>query len=320
MTDRTKGRSARNEAWQHFWQSERTESCVPVNPATQQELAEQWQEFFAGLPAESRILDIATGNGALLRLAATVNTCFFMHGVDLADIDPLRHAPDGLGNANVTFHGGIDAVDLPFETDGFDVVISQYGLEYAELGPAVAELARVLRPNGQLRWLAHTPDSEVVTQNVDQHRQVDFLLAQHGPVDAMGQLTERIRRQKSVKITMSRLNRALGVAEAFCREHPSSGIVAELCQGFMETAGRWQAYDPADLKAMVDHARRELIAHRQRILDLNDAVLTEDRESAVRESLSGPGWSNLSIEALTVGKEPIGCWIAARRAGESADV
>lgn len=313
MSDRTNSRSARSKAWQHFWESERTESCVPVSPATQAELGEQWQRFFAGLPADSAILDIATGNGALLRLAATANRRFVMHGVDLADIDPLRHAPVGLDDADVRFHGGIDAVDLPFDTARFDVVVSQYGLEYAELGPALAEVARVLRPNGQLRWLAHSASSEVVAQNADQHRQVGFLLARNGPVDAMGQLTERIRRRKSVKITMARLNRALGAAETFCREHPSSGIVAELCQGFMETAGRWHAYDPADLKAMVDHARRELIAHRQRILDLNDAVLTEDRERVVREWLSLPGWSDLGIETLTAGKEPIGRLIEARR-------
>ena len=65
-------RSARNRAWQRFWQSERVASCVPASAATEQQINERWQAFFAGLPAGSRILDIATGNGVLLRQAAAV--------------------------------------------------------------------------------------------------------------------------------------------------------------------------------------------------------------------------------------------------------
>ena len=320
-------RSARNRAWQRFWQSEHVASCVPASAATERQINERWQAFFAGLPAGSRILDIATGNGVLLRQAAktAAGSSFRLVGIDLAAIDPLRHVPGELAtHPDVEFLGEIDAVALPFDAASFDVAVSQYGLEYADLGKAIAEVGRVLAPGGRLRWLAHSENSEVVLQNREQHRQVDLLLKSGGPLDAMGQLVARLRRGKNPGLAMNRLDRAMRAAEDFCRRHPPANIVTEVCSGLADIANRWQAYDPNDLHTMVEHSRRALVAHRQRILDLGDAVLTPERLGRVEAGLAAPTWTDVRIETMTagVGDGPIGLLIEATRGdgpGETAN-
>ncbi len=312
-------RAGRNWAWQQFWKADRVASCVPATASTEEQINERWRGFFAGLAEGSRILDIATGNGVLLRQAAAtpVGESFELVGVDLAAIDPLRYSPGELDkHPNVRFIGGIDAAVLPFDDASFDVVVSQYGLEYADLDAAFAEVERVLRPGGRLHWLAHSENSEVVRQNHEQHRQVDLLLAPNGPLDAMAKLVARIRRGKNPGLAMTRLDKSMRAAEDFCRQHPPANIITEVCSGLADTANRWQAYDPADLHTMVEHSRRALVAHRQRILDLGDSVLQPEREATVRARLTASSWQSFDIVPFVAGSgdDPVGLLIDALRA------
>ena len=316
-------RAARNKAWAHFWTSDRVASCVPASAATEDEINQRWRDFFAARPANSRVLDIATGNGVLLRQAAAAEhgETFELVGIDLADIDPLANVPGTLAaHPSVRFIGGTDAASLPFKDASFDIVVSQYGLEYADLDAALGEVERVLGPGGTLRWLAHSEQSEVVMQNREQHRQVDLLLAANGPLECMDQLVKRLKRGKSPGLAMTRLDKSMRAAEAFCREHPPAHIVVEVCSGLADTANRWQAYDPNDLDTMVKNSRHNLRGHRQRILDLGDAVVTPERLSRIRERLEGAAWDAVDIETMTAGSGgPIGLIIEATRSDRAAD-
>jgi len=60
----------RNQGWRNYWKEDRAASCMPENESTAREISEHWIGLFAGLPSDSRILDVATGNGALLVHAA----------------------------------------------------------------------------------------------------------------------------------------------------------------------------------------------------------------------------------------------------------
>ena len=311
--------TAANQGWRDYWKSDRPASCVPENEATAKEIAEYWIGMFAELPDGSRILDIATGNGILLAHAATAagqaGKTFELTGVDLAEIDPrkfLSKSPAGFENAR--FIGGTAAENLPFGEGEFDVVVSQYGLEYAELEKALAEVERVLAPGGKLVWLAHSEDSEVVQQNRGQGAQVEYLLAQRGPVDAMEKFTARIRKGKSPSHAGQRLQAVLVDAEAYCRQNPPATIVTDVCTVIAETANRWQAYRPDDLFHMLTDSRRRLIRHRQRINDLIGAVMSPKRLQRVEQRLKGPAWSDTSIAPLRagVGKSPIGLLITSQ--------
>ena len=299
---------------------DRPASCVPANASTRARIAEWWQAFFDTLPDGSRILDVATGNGIVLAYAsasaARRGMSFELTGLDLADIAPTRYLstlPPGLAQA--TFLGKTAAESLPFPDASFDIVVSQYGLEYADLQQALAEAGRVLRPEGRLLWLAHSADSDVVRQNRDQHRQVDLLLARGGPVEAMERLVDRARRGRGIQPAVSALAAALREAQDFCRADPPAGIVQEVCQGLAEVGGRWQAYRVADLDAMMRDTRRKLVDHRARIEDLRLAILTPEREQVVRRLLEKGTWHDVALETVRagLGDGPIGLAIEATR-------
>lgn len=308
-----------NWAWRDYWQSGREASCLPEDRTNETEILARWHRFFADCADGSRILDIATGNGIVLRqalaAAAEANRRFELTGIDLARIDPRRHLGDA-GLESIRFRGGVDAERLPFGDGEFDVVVSQYGLEYADPGRALAEAGRVLADGGRLEWLAHSPDSVVVRQNRAQHGEVDLLLGPDGPLAAMERLVKAIARNRRPDRPMAKLDATMRVAERYCREHPPAGIVREVCSGLADLANRWQHYRPQDLEQTVRHSRKQLLAHRQRLKDMEAAALTPERLARVREILGSPDWHALTIEPLIVGenRNEIGLVIRAQRA------
>ncbi len=114
------------------------------------------------LPGGSHVLDVATGNGVLPLHAWRWRQPFDLEvdAVDLADVAPTwwptLPAED---RARIRFHGRTQIEALPFETASMDAVLSQYGLEYADLTASTAELRRVARPGARLAWVCHHVDS-----------------------------------------------------------------------------------------------------------------------------------------------------------------
>jgi SAM-dependent methyltransferase len=102
-----------------------------------------------GLRPGTRMLDVATGTGALALRAAGDGAV--VTGVDIAPA-LLERARSAAAKAALTIEFRVgDAERLPFDASSFDVVASAHGVVFAADREAVArELARVCRPGGVL--------------------------------------------------------------------------------------------------------------------------------------------------------------------------
>jgi SAM-dependent methyltransferase len=114
----------------------------------------------ADLPADGRVLDVATGSGNAALAAARGGGA--VTGLDyvpeLLARGRLRAAAEGL---DVEFVEG-DAEDLPFADASFDGVLSCLGVMFTpDQDRATAELLRVCRPGGTIALASWTPSSFV---------------------------------------------------------------------------------------------------------------------------------------------------------------
>lgn len=106
-----------------------------------------WIERHMPFSRAPRVLEIGTGNGALLaRLSPRIASG---HGVDASEA-MIARAERRFGHlSNVTF-GTIAGPSLPVPDASVDVVVSMLSFRYLDWDPIMAEIRRVLAPGGRI--------------------------------------------------------------------------------------------------------------------------------------------------------------------------
>lgn len=160
-----------NQHWSQWWsQGHITSFGTALRDNYEGYTREHWWRCFDDISG-GKLLDIATGNGALATLAveyaAQAGKDFQVTATDLAEIGEQTTAenPDiHRWREQVSFHGGTPCERQPFEDESFDGVLSQYGFEYSDIDSTLAEVQRLLKPGGQFLAIAHNAASQVVAR------------------------------------------------------------------------------------------------------------------------------------------------------------
>ncbi len=229
--------------------------------------AEVYEEFFlpalfgawapqlvaaAALRPGMRVVDVACGTGVLaIEAAKATSPGGAVAGVDLNQgmLAVARSKSDAVEWVQAP------AEALPFASDAFDAVVSQFGLMFFEDKPAaVAEMWRVLRPGGRLVvavWdsLEHTPGYAGVTA----------LLARLFGTEVASQLESPYSLGDAV--ALHSLLMEAGVAQAEVQQLPGEANFASI-RSWMHTDVRgWtlaDQLDDAQFERLVAEAEREL--------------------------------------------------------------
>lgn len=185
-------RRQRQAVWARHWASGAVHSCAGSYDDTYGgAIASFWRGVAAAWAPGGRVLDIATGSGALPRLlhglshgmlhGLAADLALQLDAVDLAPVQPAWwQALPAADQTRLRFHGGVAAEALPFADGQFDAIVSQYGLEYADLPRAVAELLRVRAPRGQVALVLHHAASRPVTLAAVEMAHIGWLRSAEG--------------------------------------------------------------------------------------------------------------------------------------------
>ncbi|HEV2112483.1 MAG TPA: methyltransferase domain-containing protein [Gammaproteobacteria bacterium] len=176
---------AETDIWSSYWRGPRL-VCSLAGPGIgyPQALVDVWREFFGSLPSGARLLDVATGNGAVAIMAndtaKSLKRRFEIHASDQADINPSIHLRGTeLSTDGIVFHARTPAERTGFPDAHFDVITGQFALEYTDIAASVAEMGRILRPGGLARFILHMRDSGIYLQTrrqlADIHLAIDEL-------------------------------------------------------------------------------------------------------------------------------------------------
>lgn len=290
LSDSSSSEVKLRDAWTRYWAAGAAHSCAgSYGDAYAGSIASFWRQVFDGLPQHAWLLDLATGGGALPRLllqhrAGETAQC---DAVDVAAIEPGWASMLGQSQRQrLRFHPGVNAASLPFEDDRFDLVISQYGIEYAPLSESIPELLRVLAPGGSVSLVLHHANSRPVQLAHVELEHLEWLATSGGFFDSARELIEpmaraataagrsRLERDTRANLARERFNALLGALSRRASEQPDgadvlfevreSAMALLQCathQGQAAAEHRWHKLrsDHADLALRLQDLRRHAL-------------------------------------------------------------
>ena len=170
----------RAQVWSQYWSQGAEHSCGgSYEGGYGDAITSYWRNGFEKLAPQAHVLDIGTGNGPLPRILLNLETRtdLLCEAVDLATVEPawVKEISDEK-RSRVSFHSNCQAEQLPFAPHSFDLVVSQWGLEYSNLEKSVPEVRRVLKPGGAVQLLLHHKDALPVQLAKDELAHLDWLL------------------------------------------------------------------------------------------------------------------------------------------------
>ena len=288
-------------AWDSFWRYDRLSSFLstPGAPNYGAPIADGWRAFFDGLPDGARLLDIATGNGAIAVMAVEAGKRFVVTGADLASVDPTAHVTRNRAELErIIFLASTPAEALPLPDACMDAVISQYGIEYSDLPRSIPEAARILAPGGHLRFAVHAAEGAVARDTAKSIADADFLIALDIPGLAMRSLTE-------IDAFNAALRKIADRAPAATDQAMLANVHQTLCDTYDHRRG--------ELSVTAQNLEAEISAHRNRQAALLAAALTAAQLAALGGRLEALGLTAITLGEQRDGADLIGWTIEAAR-------
>ena len=288
-------------AWDSFWRYDRLSSfhAAPGAPNYGPPIADGWRAFFASLATRSSLLDIATGNGAIAVLAVEAGDELVVTGADLADVRPadfVTTATAALGR--VTFLANTPAEALPFGDASVAAIVSQYGVEYSDLGRSLPEAVRVLAPGGRLRFAMHAAEGAIARDTATAIADADFLL----DLDLVTLATNSVPALSSFNAGLKAIaDRSPGATD--------KAMLANVHQSLCD------AYDfrRGELVAVATAQHAEILAHRDRQAALLTAARSAAQMDRIGDLLHALGLGTIARDQQRDGADLIGHVIEAKK-------
>ncbi len=261
--------------WSRYWQTGHLTS-LPEDFTTvyDGEIETFWKNLAETLPADARVLDVCSGNGPVALLIARHAPDAKVWAADAAAIDPATalagHPALEELSRRVTYLPETSSETVNTLNMKFDLVTSQYGLEYTNWPASAKAITSVLKPGATLAIVAHVPTSAMIeTMEVEQKEYA--LLADTGILNALQELGQKGSggARKSLKRSLIRLRPAAG----------QSVLLANVLHG----SGALLNMEPLELASQQPAIRQytsDLISGRDRAGDLlqtNQRIMDEPR-------------------------------------------
>lgn len=289
-------------AWSRYWALGAPHSCVgSYGECYGGAIGAFWRTVFAGIPAKARLLDIATGNGALPRLLVQDHRAANVQcdAVDLAVIYPTwLIAAEPVDQARIRFYGGVDAAKLPFGDRCFDLIVSQYGLEYTNLDGTLPELLRVRASGGGIALVLHHTEGRPASLAAVEIEHLDWLMRGGGLFDAAAVMVEPMARahtaqgraslqgQPQANTARQRFNMVLGELSARAASGDGADVLVDARDAVMSLLANAGREGVMRASANLAALRQEFSGSATRLHDLCAHALGVDAAMSLRERLA----------------------------------
>ena len=270
-----------------------------------------WNESFANLREDSRLLDICTGNGAIALLARDYadhrKICCEIHAVDVAEIRPNSSEHGDSTRNTIQFHSGVAVEATHCRSDYFDLIVGQFALEYCNIDDAAKELSRVAKENGALVLMLHHANSLTAQRTREFIDIAEDFLKEPTILYRLRKYAEQYFRHRSAnarKVAQKRqqLIESLNEANKLSNQFPNNRFLSVTLDNVKHLADRVHN-DPQMRMEEVREFERIVTHHMVRMRDQRDASLDREIMKNIKQLLIRNGFSSVHYEPYFLGRD-----------------
>lgn len=296
------------ESWDTYWQGAKGGSAYSSGGSGHPIILSFWDEYFAGVKgrySSARIIDIASGSGAVVERARSV---FSDETVDFTCLDISPSAVNTIGQRFPEVHGLVaDARSIPLDSASCDIVVSQFGIEYAGL-EAIDELLRLIATDGQLALLLHHRGGGIyrqcaasldAVQKLQEARFIPYSIAMFEAGFAACRGADLSEYEAAARQFVP----ALRAMESIMSQHGpnvADNTIIQLYKDVRAMHKRIAHFDPTEVIGWLKKMHGEIQAYAGRMASMCDAAIDAETFARLCESVQRQGLSILRSEPLTI--------------------
>jgi SAM-dependent methyltransferase len=287
------------KSWDAYWHGTGETGAFSSGGASHPAILAFWLEFFQEVDQTNSaltMLDLASGNGAVVERALEV------FGEGKAEITCVDVSDAAIANIRSRFPGvsGLvaDARSVPLDSEGFDIITSQFGIEYAGT-EAVDEAARLVAAGGWLTLLLHNSEGSIYHQcaanleavtGVQESRFIPYSIQMFRTGFEAVKGADRAPFDESAR----RLAPAVQALESIMEQYGQSvanDTIARLYSDVGKIHGRIQHYDPAEVLGWLERMERELETYAGRMSSMCASAIDGETFERICSGLGGQGFT-----------------------------
>lgn len=310
--------------WDAYWRNAKSASEHKDGGPKDEMLERFWfqlfEQVFSTIQNQLNMLDIACGYGAVTHIAQTARRSLYNDaGLQITGVDTSVAALQEVRNRHpdtqcVAANGAL----LPFNNGSFDIVASQFGIEYAG-PPAITEAARMVKPGGRIATVLHMLDGGIYKEcalNLDaingiRHSKIlkNFAgIFSSAQAIQHGNGTKEQFRQADASFAES----VIAVENVLKRwgQGIADGMLFRLYNDIAHMYQRFKGYDPTEVYDWINLMTDELNTFAGRMSSMLDAALDKQGRDQVIADLTAVSFTIRSNEILSMGKAQIpSAWV-----------
>ncbi|MGJ8562804.1 MAG: class I SAM-dependent methyltransferase [Alphaproteobacteria bacterium] len=257
-----------------------------------------WNEVLRAFDNDCRLLDLACGAGSIIRSAHAAGF------TNLVGVDISKDAIALLKNEFPSAEGYvISANNTQLAEASFDVIVSQFGFEYAGAAQTTPEIARLLKPGGQFIALAHKAGSVIETEVKEKRDEAkDIIETQF--IDAARYLFSADNApgdETAFQNAFENFRPAQDKLLALARAH--EGFAAHLYTGTQTLVQNRQNYSLEGIMDWLDGMEVEIFAFHGRMDSMVAASLSEEDVAALFAATAEAGLTGEKPDVFCTGFE-----------------